>query len=163
MNDRIPRKLAAILYADVVEYSRLTSEDEDSTHRRLSDYLDFISATVEGRRGRVMHYAGDAVLAIFDAAIDAVDCAIEIQEGLYARNEDVPGERKVQFRIGINLGDVIEDRADVYGDDVNIAARLESIAQPGGICVSESVRNAVGANVLARFEDLGPQRLKNIP
>ena len=99
MEDRLPRKLAAFLYADVAGYSRLTGEDEDTTHRRLREYLELISATVEQHRGRVMHYAGDAVLAMFEAVVDAVSCSTEIQDALGERNASLPDERKVQFRI----------------------------------------------------------------
>ncbi len=112
-SERLPRRLAAILYADVAGYSRLTGEDEDATHRRLSEYLDLISAAVEARRGRVMHFAGDAVLAMFGAVVDALSCAVAVQRDVETCNEDLPGERKVQFRIGVNLGDVIEDRGDI--------------------------------------------------
>lgn len=161
-SERLPRKLAAILYADVAEYSRLTGEDEDATHRRLSEYLDLIASTVEQHRGRVMHYAGDAVLAMFEAVIDALSAAVAIQNGLQTRNRELPDERKVQFRIGVNLGDVIEDREDIYGDGVNVAARLESLADPGGICLSESVRTAVGSKLELDFEFMGEQKVKNI-
>ncbi len=163
MEDRLPRKLAAILYADVAGYSRLTGEDEDATHRRLSEYLDLISATVEGHRGRVMHYAGDAVLAMFEAVVDAVSCATEIQDKLRERNQELPNGRKVQFRIGVNSGDVIEDRGDIYGDGVNVAARLESLADPGGICIADAVRSAIGKKLGLDYEDLGEQEAKNIP
>ncbi len=162
MEDRLPRKLAAILYADVAGYSRLTGENEDATHRRLSEYLDLISATVEDHRGRVMHYAGDAVLAMFDAVVDAVSCATEIQDILRERNQELPNGRKVHFRIGVNLGDVIEDRGDIYGDGVNVAARLESLADPGGICISDAVRSAIGKKLDLDYEDLGEQEVKNI-
>ena len=162
MGDRLPRKLAAILYADVAGYSRLTGEDEDATHRTLSEYLDLISTTIESHRGQVMHYAGDAVLAKFDAVVDAMSTAVAIRDELKTRNEDVPDERKVQFRIGVNLGDVIEDRGDIYGDGVNVAARLESLAEPGGICISESVRSAIGKQLNLDYEDMGKQQVKNI-
>ena len=162
MEDRLPRKLAAILYADVAGYSRLTGEDEDATHRLLSEYLDLISATVADHRGRVMHYAGDAVLAMFDAVVDAVSCATEIQDTLRERNQKLPNGRKVHFRIGVNLGDVIEDRGDIYGDGVNVAARLESLAEPSGICISESVRTAVGKKLAFDYEFMGEQKVKNI-
>jgi TolB-like protein/Tfp pilus assembly protein PilF len=158
----LERKLAAILYADVAGYSRLTGEDEDATHRTLSEYLDLISRTVEDHRGRVMHYAGDAVLAKFDAVVDALSSAVAIQNELGSRNQDLPEQRKVQFRIGVNLGDVIEDRGDIYGDGVNVAARLETLAEPGGICISESVRTAVGKRLLLDYELMGEQRVKNI-
>jgi class 3 adenylate cyclase/pimeloyl-ACP methyl ester carboxylesterase len=160
--DRLPRKLAAILYADVADYSRLTGEDEDATHRRLSEYLDLISNTVEQQQGQVMHYAGDAVLAMFDAVVDALSCASTIQTELKERNADLPGGRKLQFRIGVNLGDVIEDRGDIYGDGVNIAARLESLADPGGICVSESVYDAVSSSLPFSYAFMGEQKVKNI-
>jgi len=126
MDERLPRKLAAILYADVAEYSRLTGDDEDATHRILSEYLDLVAQTIESHRGQVMHYAGDAVLAKFEAVVDSVSSAIDIQKLLVDRNEGLTDERKLQFRIGLNLGDVIEDRGDIYGDGVNIAARLVS-------------------------------------
>ena len=119
MDERLPRKLAAIFYADVAGYSRLTGEDEDTTHRLLSEYLDLISKTIEEHRGRVMHYAGDAVLAKFDAVVAALSAAVAIQKQLKTRNQSLPDQRKVQFRIGVNLGDVIEDRGDIYGDGVN--------------------------------------------
>lgn len=161
-SEPLPRKLAAILYADVAGYSRLTGEDEDATHRRLREYFDLIAATVERYRGSVMHYAGDAVLAMFDAVADALSCAAYIQRDLETRNEDLPVERKVQFRIGINMGDVIEDRGDIYGDGVNVAARLEGLAEPGGICVSDSVRTAAGTRLPLEYEFLGEQHVKNI-
>jgi class 3 adenylate cyclase/TolB-like protein/Flp pilus assembly protein TadD len=157
-----PHRLAAVLYADVAGYSRLTADDEAGTHRHLGERLDAFAAIVKGHRGRVMHYAGDALLAKFAAVVDALACAIEVQRDLAVRNSGLPGDRKVEFRIGLNLGDVIEDRGDIYGDGVNIAARLEAIAGPGEICVSESVRAAVGKKLQLQFEDLGEQALKNI-
>ena len=162
MEDRLPRKLAAILYADVAGYSRLTGEDEDATHKTLSAYLDLISKTMEEHDGQVMHYAGDAVLAKFDAVVDAMSAAVAIQKGLKTRNESFPDERKVQFRVGVNLGDVIEDRGDIYGDGVNVAARLESLAEPGGICVSDAVRSAVGKRLNLDYQNMGEQKVKNI-
>jgi len=162
MEDRLPRKLAAILYADVAGYSRLTGEDEDATHRTLSAYLDLISITIESHHGQVMHYAGDAVLAKFDAVADAMSSAVAIQDELNTRNADHPIERQVEFRIGVNLGDVIEDRSDIYGDGVNVAARLESLADPGGICVSDAVRTAAGKKLDLDYEDMGEQKVKNI-
>ena len=162
MEDRLPRKLAAILYADVAGYSRLTGNDEDETHRRLSEYLDLIAGSVEAHRGQVMHYAGDAVLAMFGAVVDAVACAVAVQGRLGRCNADLSDDRKVEFRIGVNLGDVIEDRGDIYGDGVNIAARLESLAAPGGICVSDAVRSAVGRKLDLVYEDMGAQEVKNI-
>jgi TolB-like protein/class 3 adenylate cyclase/Flp pilus assembly protein TadD len=162
MEGRLPRKLAAVLYADVAGYSRLTGQDEDATHRRLREYLDLISTTVEDHRGRVMHYAGDAVLAMFDAVVDALSCAAQIQRELKSRNDDLTEERRVRFRIGVNLGDVIEDRGDIYGDGVNVAARLEGLAEPGGVCISESVRVAVGNQLPLEYSFSGEQSVKNI-
>jgi adenylate cyclase len=159
---RLPRKLAAILYADVAGYSRLTGEDEDATHRRLSEYLDVFSEIIERHRGRVMHYAGDAVLAMFEAVVDALSCAAFVQRELASRNQELPDGQRVLFRIGVNLGDVIEDRGDIYGDGVNIAARLESLAEPGGICISESVHTAVAEKLPLEYEFLGEQSVKNI-
>lgn len=158
----LPRKLTAILYADVAGYSRLTGEDEEGTHRRLSEYLDLISAGIETHRGRVVHYAGDAVLADFDTVTEALSCAWESQQALALRNDDLAAERKVEFRIGVNLGEVIVDRDDIYGDGVTVAARLESLAEPGGICVSESVRSAAGSKLALGFEFLGEREVKNI-
>ncbi len=162
MEQRLPRKLAAILYADVAGYSRLTGEDEEGTHRRLSTYLDAISESIKNHSGQVVHYAGDAVLADFPTVTEALGCAVRIQSDLAARNRDVPEERRVCFRIGVNLGEVIVDRNDIYGDGVNVAARLESLAEPGGICVSESVRTAAGNNLALEFEFMGEQQVKNI-
>ncbi len=159
---RLPRKLAAILYADVAGYSRLTGEDEDATHRALSEYLDLISRTIVSHHGQVMHYAGDAVLAKFDAVVDAMSSAVAVQDELEARNRQLSEQRKLQFRIGVNLGDVIEDRGDIYGDGVNVAARLESLAEPGGICISESVRTAIGNKLPLDYEFMGEQSVKNI-
>jgi adenylate cyclase len=161
-DNSLPRRLAAILYADVAGYSELTGRDEDATHRRLRDCLDLISTTVDEHGGKVMHYAGDAVLACFNAASDALACAVEAQNELRQRNQDRPDNQRVMFRMGVNLGDVIEDRGDIYGNGVNVAARLESLAEPGGICVSESIRSAVGTKVSLQYESLGPQEVKNI-
>ncbi len=162
MEERLPRKLVAILYADVAGYSRLTGDDEDATHRRLREYLDLIAKTIETHDGQVMHYAGDAVLAKFHAVVDALSSAIAVQNELKDRNQDLPDERKVQFRIGVNSGDVIEDRGDIYGDGVNVAARLESLADAGGICISESVRTAIGKKLPYGYEFMGEQQVKNI-
>ncbi len=162
MDERLPRKLAAILYADVAGYSRLTGEDEDATHRTLREYLDLIASTIESHRGQVMHYAGDAVLAQFTAVLDALSSAVTIQNELQTRNEALPDERKVRFRIGVNSGDVIEDRGDIYGDGVNVAARLEALAEPAGICISDAVRTAIGNKLSVEYVFIGEQRVKNI-
>ena len=158
----VRRKLAAILYADVAGYSRLTGADEEGTHKTLSAYLDAMAAAIEGHDGRVVHYAGDAVLAEFRSVVAALACAVEIQKELGARNAEVPDERKVQFRIGVNLGEVIVDRDDIYGDGVNVAARLESLADPGGICVSGKVYEETRNRLEVAFEEMGAQSVKNI-
>jgi TolB-like protein/class 3 adenylate cyclase len=159
---RLVRKLAAVLYADVAEYSRLTEADEESTHRTLNAHLDAMSNAIEHHNGRVVHYAGDAVLAEFRTVVEALGCAVAVQRELAAKNRDVPADQVVQFRIGINLGDVIVDRDDLYGDGVNVAARLESLADPGGICISESVHSAAGNKLAIGYEPLGEQYVKNI-
>jgi adenylate cyclase len=162
MSEILPRKLVAILYADVADYSRLTGEDEDATHRTLSEYLDLISTSIDSHDGKVMHYAGDAVLAKFDAVFNAISAAIAVQNELKIRNETVPDDSKIQFRIGVNSGDVIEDRGDIFGDGVNVAARLEGLSNPGGICVSDAVRSAIGKKLDLTYQDLGEQEVKNI-
>ncbi|MFQ5538889.1 MAG: tetratricopeptide repeat protein [Candidatus Binatia bacterium] len=161
-SDRLPRKLAAILYGDVAGYSRLMGEDEDATHRTLSEYLDLIASTIVSHRGQVMHYAGDAMLAQFTAVLDALSSAIAIQNELQTRNEALPEERKVQFRIGVNLGDVIQDRGDIYGDGVNVAARLEALVEPGGVCISDAVRTAIGNKLPFQYVFIGEHQVKNI-
>ena len=162
MEDRLPRKLAAILYADVAGYSRLTGEDEDATHQQLRQSLDVLSTSIEHHEGRVVHYAGDAVLADFSTVSNALRCAVSVQNELRARNQDLPEERRLMFRIGLNLGEVIEDRGDLYGDGVNVAARLEGLAEPGGICISESVRTSAGKKLPLHYKFLGEQSVKNI-
>lgn len=158
----LERKLAAILYADVAGYSRLTGEDEEGTHRRLRVYLDEITGSIERHGGTVMHFAGDAVLADFPSVVDGLICALNIQRELAIRNESLADARKLQFRIGMNLGDVIFDRHEIYGDGVNVAARLEALAEPGGICISGMVFDAMGAKLPVDYEYLGEQHVKNI-
>ncbi|MDX1488105.1 MAG: tetratricopeptide repeat protein [Acidiferrobacterales bacterium] len=158
----LERKLTTILYADVAGYSRLTGEDEEGTHRRLSAYLDAITHSIERHNGKVMHFAGDAVLAEFASVVNALTCAVAIQDDLKTRNQDLLKERRVQFRIGINIGDVIADRGEIYGDGVNIAARLESLADPGGICISRPVFDQVKNKLKLGYEHLGQQMVKNI-
>jgi class 3 adenylate cyclase len=162
VSERLPRKLTAILYADVAGYSRLTGEDEEGTHRTLRTYLDDTSTNIQQHEGRIVHYAGDAVLADFGTVVDALSCAAAIQRNLKERNTTVDEGRRVQFRIGVNLGDVIVDGEEIYGDGVNVAARLESLADPGGICISESVRAAVGKKLALDYEFMGEQQVKNI-
>ncbi len=170
MEEKLSRKLVAILYADVAEYSRLTGEDEEGTHRRLSEYLDAFTSEIGKKQGRVVHFAGDAILAEFPTVSDALTCAASVQRDIAIRNEGFADENKMQFRIGLNLGEIIVDRDDIYGDGVNIAARLESLAEAGGICVSgmvydaisKSARESLSENESLTFEALGVQNLKNI-
>lgn len=158
------RTIAAILAADVAGYSRLIAEDEEDTLRRFAEYSAIYREEVARLGGRVFNTAGDAILAEFPSAVEALRTAIAIQERLRARNAEYPAARRVQFRMGLTIGDVVEtDTGDMLGDGVNVAARLEGIAEPGGICVSRSVNEAIAARVSVGFRDIGPQRLKNIP
>ncbi len=159
----VDRRLAAILSADVVGYSRLMAEDDRETLRTLKAYQEVTATLVRQHRGRVVDSPGDNLLAEFPSARDAVEAALEIQRVIGARNLAVPTERRMQHRIGIHLGDVIVDGERIYGDGVNIAARLEAQAEPGGICVSGAVQEQVGKKLAVSYQDLGPQSLKNIP
>ncbi|MDX1428805.1 MAG: adenylate/guanylate cyclase domain-containing protein [Rhodothermales bacterium] len=162
MSNRLQRKLAAILYADVAGYSRLTGEDEEGTHRLLGSYLDALTAIIEAYNGKVLHYAGDAVLADFATASEALVCAAAMQRDLGVRNRELPEDRQLRFRIGVNLGEVIVDRGEIYGDGVNVAARLESLAEPGGICISGTVYDALGVTLPFEYQPLGEKQVKNI-
>src|SRR5271165_1056620 len=158
------RKIVAILAADVVGYSRLAGSDEDRTLARLralrSDLLD---PTISVHNGRVVKRTGDGALVEFRSAVDAVRCAIEVQHGMVERNAGLPPERRIEFRIGVHVGDVVEESdGDLMGDGVNIAARLESIAAPGAICLSEDAYRQVRARLDLAVTDLGQTRLKNI-
>jgi len=154
-------KLAAILSADVVGYSRLMTEDEIATIRTLSAYRDKISTHVHENRGRVVDFVGDNMLAEFSSALDAVDCAVKIQETLEQFNAKLDQNRRMQFRIGIDLGEVLIDKDVIYGDGVNIASRLEGLAEPGGICISEFVYSQVHSKLNIGFVDVGTKKLKN--
>jgi class 3 adenylate cyclase/pimeloyl-ACP methyl ester carboxylesterase len=156
------RRLAAILAADIAGYSRLMGEDEGATVRDLKGHQAVVLPLVGQHGGRIIDTAGDGILAEFPSVIGATECAIEIQAVMAARNADVPEPRRMRFRIGINLGDVIHDETRIYGDGINIAARLEGIADPGGICISRQVFDQVNRAVKAEFLPLGPQNLKNI-
>ena len=158
------RKLAAILAADVVGYSRLTGADEDRTPARLRALRsDLIDPTIDVHRGRVVKRTGDGTLVEFRSVVDAVRCAIEVQNGLVERNAGLPQNRRIEFRVGIHLGDVVEEAdGDLMGDGVNIAARLEGIAKPGAICLSEDAYRQVKARLDITVNDLGDTRLKNI-
>lgn len=162
MQDKVERKLTAIFYADVAGYSRLTGQDEEGTHRVLSTSLDTITALIESHKGQALHFAGDAVLAEFASVVNALACAADIQRNLKARNEKEPDGRRLEFRIGINVGDVIVDREEIYGNGVNVAARLESLAEPGGICISRSVLDQVRNKMELGYESLGEKKVKNI-
>ena len=136
----LPHKLAAILYADVQGYSRLTGADEAGTQRILSAYLDLFAETIKAHRGEVKHYAGDAVLSDFTTVSDALNCAVAVQQAIKEKNQVVPEDKRVQFRIGLNLGEVIVDHGEVYGNGVNVAARLETLAEPGGVFAYRALR-----------------------
>ncbi len=156
------RKLTAILSADVEGYSRLMGEDEEATIRTLTSYQKVMAPVIELHRGRVVDSPGDNLLAEFTSVVDAVKCAAIIQTTLRMENADLPQNRRMEFRIGINLGDVIVDGERIYGDGVNIAARLEALAEAGGICISGIVFDQIKGKVSVNFEDLGPQQVKNI-
>nr|WP_249167031.1 adenylate/guanylate cyclase domain-containing protein [Bradyrhizobium sp. JYMT SZCCT0428] len=157
------RKIAALLAADLVGYSRLMAEDEEETMRRLMSYRAVFDDFITRAEGRIFNTAGDAVLAEFPSAVDAVRAAIDIQESLRTRNMSYPPSRHMVFRIGLTIGDVIEREGDLLGDGVNVAARLQGLATPGGICVSRSVHEQVADKLSVIFSDLGPQDVKNLP
>jgi len=156
------RKLTAILCADVYGYSRLMGEDEEATLRTLSAYRRIIDSLIENHRGRFVNSAGDSVLAEFTSVVEAVNCAVQIQTSLRAENAGLPPERRMQFRIGVNSGDVMIEGEQIYGDGVNVAARLESVADPGGICISSVVHDQVKGRLTLNYQDLGAQQVKNI-
>ncbi|MFB9265011.1 tetratricopeptide repeat protein [Bradyrhizobium erythrophlei] len=158
-----PRKLAAILAADVAGYSRLTGLDEEGTLERLRKLRrELIDPAVSLHRGRIVKTTGDGILIEFPSVVDAVRCALDVQRGMDARNWDVQADQRIEFRVGINVGDVVVEGEDLLGDGVNVAARLEGIAEPGGICISDAAYQQVRDKVDANFEDTGEQRLKNI-
>src|SRR5712675_951253 len=156
------RKLAAILCADVYGYSRLMGDDEEATLRALTSHRKLIDSAIYQHRGRFVNSAGDSVLAEFASVVEAVNCAVEIQMRLKAENESLVPERRMEFRIGVNLGDVMVEGAQIYGDGVNVAARLESLAEPGGICISNTVHDQVSTKLALNYADLGEKAVKNI-
>jgi|RhiMetdeSRZDD1v2_1073273.scaffolds.fasta_scaffold12014_2 TolB-like protein/class 3 adenylate cyclase/tetratricopeptide (TPR) repeat protein len=158
----IGRRLAAILAADIAGYSRLMGQDEAATVRDLKGHQAVILPLVGRHGGRIIDTAGDGVLAEFPSVIGATECAVDMQAVMAARNEDVPEHRRMRFRIGINLGDVIHDESRIYGDGINVAARLEALAPPGGVLVSQAVHDQVRDRLDLAFEDLGEHELKNI-
>jgi TolB-like protein/class 3 adenylate cyclase len=160
---RVERRLAAILAIDVAGYSRLMGVDEEGTHAALKAHRsELIDPKIAEHRGRIVKTTGDGALVEFSSAVDGVRCAIEIQRAMAERNTAVPEDHRIEFRIGINVGDIIIDENDIFGDGVNIAARLEGIAEPGGVCISDDAQRQIRGKVDIAFEDLGPQYLKNI-
>src|SRR5271154_5568492 len=159
----LERKLATILSADVAGYSRLMAEDEEHTLRTFRGHKEVFEKLVELHRGRVFNTAGDAILAEFGSAVEAVRCATEIQSAWPTRNDQLPESRQVQFRIGVNLGDVMVQGHDLLGDGVNVAARLQSAAAPGGVCISGSVYDQIRNRLSLSFKPLGDMKYKNIP
>jgi adenylate cyclase len=158
----LERKLTAILCADVFGYSRLMGEDEEATLSTLSSHRKLIDSLIEQHHGRFVNSAGDSVLAEFASVVNAVQCAVEIQATLKDENASLSPERRMEFRIGVNLGDVMVDGEQIYGDGVNVAARLESLADPGGICISGTVHEHIKNKLTLNYEDLGAQQVKNI-
>jgi adenylate cyclase len=160
--ERAKRKLTAILSADVKGYSRLMGEDEEATVRAISAYREVMTGLIEGQNGRVVDAKGDNLLAEFPSVVDAVRCAVKIQKELKVKNDELPENRRMEFRIGINLGDVIEEEKTIYGDGVNIAARLEGLAEGGGICISRTAFDQVKNKLDVGYEYLGEHSVKNI-
>jgi adenylate cyclase len=161
--ERVERRLAAILAADVAGYSRLMGSDEEGTLARLKALRrELADPKIKEHRGRIVKTTGDGLLLEFASVVDAVRCAVEVQREMAERNADVPPDRRIEFRMGINVGDIIKDGRDIHGDGVNVAARLEALAEPGGICVSRMVRDQVRDKLAFSFEDMGEQQVKNI-
>jgi len=157
------RRLAAILAADVAGYSRLMGADEEGTHERLQAHLrELVEPKISEHRGRIVKNTGDGLLAEFPSVVDAVRCAAELQRAMIDREARMPEDRQIRFRIGINLGDVIVEDGDIFGDGVNVAARLEALADPGGICISRVVRDQIRDKLPYALEDMGEQIVKNI-
>src|SRR5450759_3033308 len=163
VEQRVERRLTAILAGDVVGYSRLMGADEEGTLSRLNAHRrEFLEPKIADHRGRIVKRTGDGILIEFASAVDAARCAVEIQHGMIERNAPVPQDKRIELRIGIHVGDVIIEDGDIFGDGVNIAARLEGIAQPGGICISDDAYRQVRGKLDANFQDAGEQELKNI-
>src|SRR6202035_3951611 len=161
--DRIERRLSAIFIADVAGYSRLMGADEEGTHTRLNEHMSaLVHPAIEGHGGRIIRSAGDGILVEFASVVNSMRCAVAIQRGMITRNTDLPIEKRIEFRIGINIGDVIIDGGDIFGDGVNIAARVESECEPGGVCLSGSAFEQVRGKTRFAFDDLGEHNLKNI-
>ncbi len=161
--ERVQRKLTTILAADVEGYSRLMSADEEATLKTLKSYREIIDGLISRHGGRIFGTAGDSVVADFGSTVEAVRCAIAIQEELRVRNTELVEDRRMLFRIGINVGDIMVERDNLFGDGVNVAARLEGLAEPGSICISGSAFDQVKNKLSIGFEDIGAQDVKNIP
>src|ERR1700736_2333620 len=163
MKQPVERRLAAILAADVAGYSRLMGLDEEGTHERLTKHFrELVDPKIKQHRGRTVKNTGDGFLAEFASVVDAVRCGSELQRGMADRNANIPEDKRITFRIGINLGDVIVEEHDIFGDGVNVAARLEALAEPGGICVTGMVHDHIRDKLAYPFDDMGEQRVKNI-
>ncbi len=156
------RQLAAILYADVAGYSRLTGLDEEQTHHKLDAGLNLLADVIAAHGGKKVHEAGDAILAEFQSVTAAASAAVEFQRQMATRNAELAEDKRLEFRVGVNLGDVIHDRDDIYGDGVNLAARIQELAEPGGVCVSGAVYEQLAGKTDQVFDDLGHRKLKNI-
>ena len=160
---RVERRLAAILATDVAGYSRLMGTDEEGTLRQLkARRKELVDPKITEHRGHIVKTTGDGMLVEFVSVVDAVRCAVDIQRGMAERNVEVPADKRIEFRVGINVGDIIGDDNDIYGDGVNVAARLEALADPGGIMVSRTVHDQVRDKLSFGFEDMGEQTVKNI-
>jgi adenylate cyclase len=162
-SERVDRRLAAVLAADVAGYSRLMGLNEEGTLANLKSFRKtLVDPSIAAHRGRIVKTTGDGMLVEFASAVDAARCAVEVQRGMAAQNADVPKDVRIEFRIGIHVGDIIFDDNDIFGDGVNIAARLEGIAEPGGVCISDDAHRQIRGKVDIVFDDMGPQALKNI-
>ena len=160
---KVNRHLAAVLAADVVGYSRLMGEDETGTLERLKSLRkELVQPKITEFNGRIVKLMGDGLLTEFPSAVEALQCGVEIQESLAKRDTELANNNRIRLRIGINLGDIIVEGADIYGDGVNVAARLEGLSDAGGICISDAVRTAIGNNLPLDFEFMGEQLVKNI-
>src|SRR5215831_9539258 len=161
--ERVERRLTAILAADVAGYGRLMGADEEGTLAQLKAHRSgLVDPKIDEHRGPIVKSTGDGVLAEFGSVVDALRCAVEVQRGMSERNACVPEAKRVEFRIGVNVGDIIIDSGDIFGEGVNLAARLEGLAEPNGICVSGRVQEDVQGKLDIFFEDMGEQQLKNV-
>ncbi|MGA7667514.1 MAG: adenylate/guanylate cyclase domain-containing protein [Pseudolabrys sp.] len=161
--DRVDRRLAAIFAGDIAGYSRLMGVDEEGTLRQLKAHRkELVDPKITEHRGRIVKTTGDGMLVEFVSVVDAVRCGVDIQRGMAERNSGLPADKRIEFRIGINVGDIISDSNDIYGDGVNVAARLEALADPGGIMVSRTVHDQVRDKLSFGFKDMGEQPVKNI-